>query len=237
MHVIVIASGKGGTGKTTTALALAAAFHARGLVVDLVDLDPQGGATWAAGLDVNALPPGAGAAAVIEGRPVDAARQTSAEGFGVFAGSADLLRVEGRVDVHTLRRFGSTAAGVLVIDTPPGVGRFTQAAAALADRIVVPLQAEPAASHTLPHILALLGAVKARGKLAGVVLCMVPARALLTSAQRDEVAALAPILGDVPRSIAVAESVNAGQSVIGYAPKSPAALAYIALADELWPPP
>jgi chromosome partitioning protein len=232
-HVLVLAAAKGGVGKTTSALAIAGALHEAGRRVLVVDLDPQGGATYAAGLDPNDLPAGKGLVEVLEQRrSADEAAITSSEGFGVLAASAGLERLAGRVG-PLLTRLRSASVDVLVLDTPPGVGEFVQAGVRVADVVVVCLQLEPASVHTYSRTKALLAAVEARERLRGVIACMVQPRTLLAGAQRDELAKVATILGEVPRSIVVAEAVAAGMSVIGYAPHSPAAEAYRAIAVAL----
>lgn len=231
MFVLAVVSGKGGSGKTTTALALAAASAVRGLRTVLVDADPVGGATYGAGIDPDQLPDGRSLHAVLTGAIApDAAQIDAGEGFSVLAGTPDLVGHE----PHAVRRFSAlrrSAADVMIIDTPPGFGPLVQAAVALADRVLVTIVAEPLAVRTLQHVLGLVDGLDAGGKIAGVVPTLHDGRRILSADQLRELGESGiPIFEPIPRVVAVAEAALSGKSVLGATPRSPAADAYRRLA-------
>lgn len=229
MVTLAIVSGKGGVGKSTTAIAIAAASAAVGRATVLLDLDPNGSASYAAGLDADGtLPPGSTALDALEGRrlyPLE-----TAEGFRLLAGTPALeSRITRRVDI-----ISGVASDVLVIDAPPGFSAIAQTAVSLADLVLVPIVAEPLATRTLEHVVGLLDGLSARAKLAGVLVTMYEPRRTLTGDQVAAIEALGvPILGYIPRSVAVAEAALVGKSVVSYASRSPAAAAYRSLTTDL----
>jgi chromosome partitioning protein len=225
MRLLAILSGKGGSGKTTTAIALAAAFTSLGRNVLACDFDPVGGLTYAAGITAA----GAGLLEVLEGRAEpDRAARTSAEGFGVLAGSVGLERPKVALDPRRLLR---SSADLLIMDAPPGFGALPERIVALADAVLVPIVAEPLAVRTVEYVLGMLDAVKPPPKMLGVLPTMYEPRRVLTTDQTAALTALGvPVLAPIPRSVAVAEASLAGVSVLHYAPRSPAAVAYRELA-------
>jgi chromosome partitioning protein len=225
MRSLAILSGKGGSAKTTTAIALAAAFTEIGRRVLVCDFDPVGGLTYAAGLEAG----GPGLLEVLEGRAEpDRAARASSEGFSVLTGSVGLERPKGTLD---LRRLLRSSADLIVIDAPPGFGTLPARIVAFAEAVLVPIVAEPLAVRTVEFVLGMVDAVKPPPELLGVLPTMYEPRKVLTVDQAAALAALGvPMLAPIPRSVAVAEASLAGVSVLHYAPKSPAAVAYRELA-------
>jgi chromosome partitioning protein len=228
MHSLAILSGKGGSGKTTTAISLAAAFTERGRRVLVCDFDPVGGLTYAAGLTAV----GAGLLEVLEGRgEPDRVARASSEGFSVLAGSVGLERPKTALDPRRLLR---SSADLIIMDAPPGFGALPARIVGFADAVLVPIVAEPLAVRTVEFVLGMVDAAQPPPKMLGVLPTMYEPRRVLTTDQTAALGALGvPVLAPIPRSVAVAEASLAGVSVLHYAPKNPAAVAYRELARLL----
>lgn len=229
MFRLAIVSGKGGVGKSTTAIAIAGASAAAGRSTVLLDLDPNGSSSYAAGLDVDGeLPPGSTALEALDGKRLYPLETT--EGFKLLAGTPAL---EGRI-TRRLDRMTPIVADVLIIDAPPGFSPIAQTAVAIAEHVLVPIIAEPLATRTIEHVIGLLDGLNARAKLAGVVVTMYEPRRTITGEQVAAIEALGvSIVGYIPRSVAVAEAALVGKSIVSYAPRSPAAAAYRAIASSV----
>ena len=242
---MVVASGKGGVTKTTTAYALAAALKELGETPKLLDLDPGASLTENAGLRAD----GRHALDLIEGRSTisDLLVQTVDE-IPLVPGTGDMLGASSdRVDLVRYARSLVAAAedGLLVVDTAQGLGLpATRAALLAADFIVVPMQAEPAViKRSYPDVLAILRHFRADPELLTIfrirpsllfVLTKVNTRLSLTRHELDKLAKEGvQIAAYVPAGVAAAESCLTGQSVITYAPRSPISGGYRDLARTL----
>ena len=229
MFVLSIVSGKGGVGKTTTAVALAAALAPMRRTV-LVDLDPTGGASYASGHDPGVL---ADRATTIGAMTEPAMPARTPEGYGLLAGTPDLERRAGVVR-QGIERFRTLQSDVVIVDAPPGFGLLPQAAVVVADAVLVPLLLEPLAIRTTEHILGLLEGLGAGTKLLGILPTAVEKRRSLVADQLQQMRGYeARVFDPIPRLVAVAESALAGRSILAYAPQSPAAGAYRALAGTI----
>jgi chromosome partitioning protein len=246
-EVYAIANQKGGVGKTTTAVNLAACAAAVGRQVLIVDLDPQCNATVALGLDREVTPSSydclAGETSVAE-----AARPAGPDNLWVVPANVDLAgasvelpRIDGferllRDGLGPVReRFGLT-----LLDCPPSLGPVTVNALAAADRVIVPVQAEYLALEGLVQFLDTLDAVRRRLNptliLTGVLITMYDERTRLALDVETELRShLHEQVFDtvIPRSVRVAEAPSYGIPVVEHAPTSRGAVAYEALLAEL----
>jgi chromosome partitioning protein len=247
-RVIAVANQKGGVGKTTTCVNLAAAFASMKYPVLLVDLDPQGNATTGCGVDPRRLHVSAYEVLLGE-RPVDeTVLRPEGLDFDLLPSNGDLtaaeislLQREGREFAlkRALAPLASRYAWVL-IDCPPALNMLTLTALAAADSILIPVQCEYYALEGLSALLNTLEQVRASInpdlEIEGLLRTMYDGRNNLASAVSDQ---LIENFGEqvyqtlVPRNIRVAEAPSYGQPVLLYDPWSKGALAYMALAGEM----
>ncbi len=239
---------KGGVGKTTTVVNLAAYLALSGHRTLVVDLDPQGNATSGLGLDPRA--PGASVYDALIGRaPLrELIAPTAIAGLEVVRSSPALAGAE--VELVGMpsreRRLAAALAGVaesyarVLIDCPPSLGLLTVNALAAADGVMIPIQTEYYALEGLSQLLNTVRRVKESLnpslEVEGVVLTMVDPRTNLSTQVAGEVRR--HMNGTVfetvvPRSVRLSEAPSHGRPIPLYDPASRGALAYRSLADEL----
>jgi len=244
-RIYAIANQKGGVGKTTTAVNLAACLAEAGERALVIDLDPQANATSGLGERGN----GTSSYDLLDGAPLhDLVKRTRFENLDLVPATPELAgavvelarRDDGeRFLAEALARAGESYAFVFV-DCPPSLGPLTVNALAASDSVLVPVQAEYYALEGVSQLLRSIELVRARLNprltLAGVILTMVDGRTRLAA---DVGAELRRHFGAlvfeaaVPRSIRIAEAPSHGLPVIAYDPRSSGAAAYWKVALEL----
>ena len=247
-RVLTVANQKGGVGKTTTAVSLAAALAGVGSRVLLVDLDPQGNATSGVGLRVQQGQATIYDVLVGDLDLVDAIEPTSVRNLFVVPATIDLAGAEIELvsafsREQKLRRALESARGdfdVVLIDCPPSLGLLTVNALSAADGVIVPIQCEYYALEGLGALQRNADLIKANLnpalEVTGFVMTMMDGRTRLSQQVVDEVV---KHFGDrvfatrIPRSVRLAEAPSFGQPITVFDPSSKGAKAYRALALEV----
>jgi len=249
-RIMTIANQKGGVGKTTTAVNLAASLSQHGIRVLVVDLDPQGNASTALDVDhhvgresvYNAL---------VEERPLSeiVTEVTGMPGLYCAPATIDLAGAEIELVpmvareqrlTRAIQQVDTTSFDYVLIDCPPSLGLLTVNALVAADEVLIPIQCEYYALEGLEQLLRTVELVRAhlnaQLRISTILLTMYDGRTRLATQVADDVRSH---FGDVvlqtiiPRSVRVSEAPSYGQSVITYDPASTGAVAYAEAAREL----
>ena len=248
-RTIAVANQKGGVGKTTTTVNLAAALATHGCRVLVLDLDPQGNASTALGVEHFAGVPSV-YEVVIGGKPLaEILRQTEGiEGLSCAPATIDLAGAE--IELVALVARESRLARALssfdeyfdyiFIDCPPSLGLLTVNALVAAEEVLIPIQCEYYALEGLGQLLRNVDLVKMhlnpKLRISTIVLTMFDGRTRLAAQVADEVRQhFEGLVLDttIPRSVRISEAPSYGQTVITYDPVSTGALSYIDAAAEL----
>jgi len=248
--IFTIANQKGGVGKTTTAVNLAAALAEKKLPTLLVDLDPQANATSAIGVEKQ---PGKSLYDPLfgEGSALDMIVETPVKNLHLIPSEEDLAAAEIELaqTENYLARLRATLAPVrdtnryrvIILDCPPALGMLSMNSLAAADHLLIALQCEYMALEGLGQILRNVDRIKTANinpalDLGGIVMTMFDMRTNLSRQVVDEVRQHLPdkvFTTVIPRTVRLSEAPSFGKTIFDYDPLSPGATAYKNLAKEL----
>lgn len=247
-RILAVTNQKGGVGKTTTCVNLAASLVATRKKVLLIDMDPQGNATMGSGIDKNAVAASIYDVLVHRQPVVEVAQRADNAGYDILPANGDLTAAEVELlsvaekefrlrDALTIER---VEYDYIIIDCPPSLNMLTVNALVAADGVLIPMQCE---YYALEGLTALLDTVQRvqqvlnpQLQIEGLLRTMYDPRNSLTN---DVSAQLAQHFGDrvyrtvIPRNVRLAEAPSFGMPVLTYDRQSKGAMAYLALAGEM----
>ncbi len=248
-RIITVANQKGGVGKTTTTVNLAAALAMHGCRVLCIDLDPQGNASTALGVDHRSGVPSI-YEVLLGDRPLDEVVVKSSESEGLYCAPATIDLAGAEIELVSVvareTRLRRAIAGLkrdvdyIIVDCPPSLGLLTVNALVAAKELLIPIQCEYYALEGLGQLLRNVELVQAHLNpdlyLSTIILTMYDSRTRLADQVVHEVKEhFGPrVLGTtIPRNVRIAEAPSYGRSVLTYDPASRGSLSYLAAAREL----
>jgi len=249
-RIVTIANQKGGVGKTTTAVNLAAGLAMHGARVLVIDLDPQGNASTALDIDHHSGVPSV-YNVLVEGQPLTSIVRPVAGYPHLYCAPAAIDLAGAEIELvplvaresrlaRALAAYDAANLDYIFIDCPPSLGLLTVNALVAAPEVLIPIQCEYYALEGLEQLLRTVDLVRSHLNpslsVTTILLTMYDGRTRLASQVADEVREHfgAVVLGSViPRSVRVSEAPSYGQSVMAYDPGSTGALAYLEAAREL----
>jgi chromosome partitioning protein len=247
-RIVALVNQKGGVGKTTSTVNLAAVLAAEGARVLVVDIDPQGNATSSFGVEKQALELTLYDALMGDSDPAETVIGAVRERIDLLPATPTLAAAEVELVDEPRRehRLADTLAplrdryDIVLIDSPPSLGLLTVNALTAADGVVIPVQCEYLALEGVSQVLATIDLIR-RGlnpdlELLGVLMTMYDGRTRLSAHVVDEVRRFFPdhlFSAVIPRSVRLAEAPSFGQVIAEYDPSSRGAAAYADVAREL----
>ena len=256
-RVLTVANQKGGVGKTTTTVNVAAALAQAGLTVLVIDIDPQGNASTALGIDHHAevlsiydvLVEGAPLADVVAQCPDIPGLWCAPATIDLAGAEIELVslvaretRLQKAIAAYLQQEPSSdrTAPDYILIDCPPSLGLLTVNAFVAAQEVFIPIQCEYYALEGLSQLLKNIELIRNHLNptlhVSTILLTMYDGRTRLSAQVADEVRNHFPeqvLRNTVPRSVRISEAPSHGQTVITYDPNSSGALSYLGAAAEL----
>ena len=241
--IICVANQKGGVGKTTTAINLAAGLAKAGKTALVIDIDPQCNATSGLGVEPAVRHP------LVAGKPlVESVVSTSQVRLSVLPGSqsladADALSESNRRRASSMRQQLTNELShfdYVFMDCPPSLGQLTRAALGAANEVYIPIQCEYFAMEGLSQIIELARQTKAKDnhrlEIGGLVLTMFDPALELANEVANEVRSYfdgTVFSTPIPRDVCISEAPSHGVSVLDYAPRARGAWAYAELVMEV----
>ncbi|HST83856.1 MAG TPA: ParA family protein [Kineosporiaceae bacterium] len=255
-RVITVSNQKGGVGKTTTTVNMAAALAQAGLRVLVLDIDPQGNASTALGIDHHGDVPSI-YDVLVEGRPLHEVVQRCPDVENLWCAPATVDLAGAEIELVSLvaresrlqRALSTYLASqpkdadrldYILVDCPPSLGLLTVNAFVAAHEVLIPIQCEYYAleglSQLLRNVELIRGHLNPTLHVSTILLTMYDGRTRLSSQVADEVRSHFPsevLRTTVPRSVRISEAPSHGQTVMTYDPASSGALSYLEAAREL----
>jgi len=249
-RVITIANQKGGVGKTTTAVNLAACLALHGTQVLVIDLDPQGNASTALDIDHRAGMPSV-YNVLVDDQPLAGIVQQVAAIPSLYCAPATIDLAGAEIELvpmvarearlnRALAGYDASGLDYILIDCPPSLGLLTVNALVAATEVLIPIQCEYYALEGLEQLLRTVDLVKGHLnpelRISTILLTMYDGRTRLAAQVADEVRehfGEVVLNAIIPRSVRVSEAPSYGQSVITYDPGSSGAQAYLDAAREM----
>ena len=256
-RILTVANQKGGVGKTTTTVNVAAALAQAGLRVMVIDIDPQGNASTALGIDHHADVPSV-YDVLVDGKPIIDVVQECAEIPNLWCVPATIDLAGAEIELVSLvaretrmeRALTAYVSGAgergeerldyVLIDCPPSLGLLTINAFVAADEVFIPIQCEYYALEGLSQLLKNIELIKSHLNpglhVSTILLTMYDGRTRLSAQVAEEVRSHFPVQvlrTSVPRSVRISEAPSFGQTVMTYDPTSSGALSYLEAASEL----
>ncbi len=250
-RVLTVANQKGGVGKTTSAVNIAAALAQSGMKVLVVDLDPQGNASTALGVEHRAgidsiydvLVDGMSMSAVVVESPTVAGLFCAPSTIDLAGAEIELVSLvarEGRLAKALEAHLAEAAYDYVFIDCPPSLGLLTVNAFVAAREVFIPIQCEYYALEGLSQLLRNVELIRThlnpRLEVSTILLTMFDGRTRLSAQVADEVRQHFPVQTlrtTIPRSVRVSEAPSYAETVMTYDPLSSGALAYLEAASQI----